>query len=54
MNKRIFGIKISTIVSVLVCLIAAVLFWTVANLPGDIIAMHSDVTVPAIEVVRYA
>ena len=27
MKKKIFGIKIGTVVSVILCLIAAVLFW---------------------------
>ena len=53
MNKRIFGMKISTIVSVLVCLIAAILFWTIANWQGGTIAMLSDVPVLAIEGVKY-
>ena len=53
MNKKIFGIKISTIISVLVCLIAAVLFWTIANLPCDALSMHADVAVPVIGGARY-
>ena len=53
MKKRIFGLNISTIVSVLVCLIAAILFWTIANLPGDTIAMHLDVSELVTEGTRY-
>ncbi len=42
MNKKIFGIKISTIVSALVCLIAAILFWIMANMPEDTVYLYSD------------
>lgn len=31
MKKKIFGIKIGTIISVFLCLIAAVIFWLVAK-----------------------
>lgn len=53
MNKKVFGIKISTIISVLVCLIAAILFWTMANLPESVFEACSDVVEPVIEGVRY-
>ena len=53
MNKKIFGIKISTIISAVVCLIAAILFWIIANLPEHSFTMYSDIVVPLIEGVRY-
>ena len=53
MNKKIFGIKISTIISAVVCLIAAILFWTMANLPESFISLHSAFISPVIEGVRY-
>ena len=53
MNKKIFGIKISTFISVLVCLIAAILFWIMANLPEGSIYLHSDYISPVFEGVRY-
>ena len=53
MNKKVFGIKISTIVSVLVCLIAAILFWIMANMSENQITIYSDLVRPLIEGVRY-
>ncbi len=36
MNKRIFGIKISTILTAVVCLVAAVVIWTMVKYQLDI------------------
>ena len=53
MNKKIFGIKLSTIIGALVCLIAAILFWIIAYLPDDAISLCSDAAISAFEEVRY-